>query len=385
MKSKNNKTAKPISKKKLRLNDNIEFKDVIKTLKIDEFFTKVEKKQIYNEFLLNVVPEEDFNFMADLIELPTTDDKFKWLLVVVDLATNEFDVEPMKNKTALTTTNALKTIMKREYLNYPEISLKTDGGTEFKSSFNEHLEDKVIFHKTAKPYRHQQMGPVEGLNKTIVRILMNYTNNMSLEIKDDYNNWTDIVPDMRKELNKYRRRDLDKLKEYQSNHWHDVNEIGDPEFNIGDIVHFKLDKPTDILGKTINDARFRVGDRRFSIESREIVKILPFQDKPYHRYKLKDMSNVSYSANELKLSKEKNNLYLVKKIIGKKTYKKVKYHHVHWKGKLKKDATWEKADNLIKDGLEDEIKAFEKSFRIKKKVVVEQPNDGYDEYPYWKP
>lgn len=360
------KTEKPLTRRKLRENASTEFKDVMETLKIDEFFTKSTQKQRYNELLLNVVPEPSFNHMADLIELPTTKDKFKWLLVVVDLATNEFDIEPMKNKEAMTTMNALKVIMKRKYLDYPEISLKTDNGTEFKGQFNAHLEDKGIFHKTAKPYRHQQMAPVEGLNKTIVRILMNYTNNMSLEMKKDYNEWTDILPKMREELNKYRRRDLDKLKKYQSQHWFDPEEAGEPEYHIGDFVHWKLDKPTNILGVTINDARFREGDRRYSIESREIVKILPFQDDPYYRYKLKDMVNVSYSATELKPAKVSDNFYLVKKIIGRKQEKKVKYYLVHWKGKLKKDSTWERADDLIEDGLEDEIKAYEKLVRSKR-------------------
>jgi hypothetical protein len=60
------------------------------------------------------VPEKDFNYMSDLIELPQTDKGFKWLLVVMDLATNLFDIEPMKNKTAETTLNSFKAIIKRK-------------------------------------------------------------------------------------------------------------------------------------------------------------------------------------------------------------------------------------------------------------------------------
>jgi hypothetical protein len=359
------KADKPLARRRLRENMSVEFSDVIKTLKIDEFFTKADNKQKYNKFVLNVVPEADFNFMADLIELPTTKEKYKWLLVVLDLATNEFDIEPMKNKESGTTMIAFKTMMKRKFLNYPEISLKTDGGTEFKGKFHEHMIDKGIFHKTAMPYRKSQLGPVEGLNRTLVRLLMNYTNSMSVELKEEYNEWTDLLDAVRVELNKYRVRDLEKLDQYQGQYRFDSKVMGEPEYKIGDFVHWKLNRPTDILGKTINDGEFREGDRRFSIEVREIVDILPFLDEPYYRFKLKEMPNVSYSANELKLSKEKVNLYSVKKIIGKKQEKKVKYYLVHWKGKLKKNATWERAQDLIEDGLEDEIKAYEKSLRIK--------------------
>ena len=50
----------------------------------------------------------------------------------------------------------------------------------------------------------------------------------------------------------------------------------------------------------------------------------------------------------------------VRKIIGSKTEKKKKYYLVHWKGELKKDATWELESNLLEDGLEEYIKEFKK-------------------------
>ena len=56
------------------------------------------KQKKYNKFISAIVPEPNFNYMSDLIELPTTTEHYKWLLVVVDLATNLFDIEPMKNK-----------------------------------------------------------------------------------------------------------------------------------------------------------------------------------------------------------------------------------------------------------------------------------------------
>lgn len=39
--------------------------------------------------------------MSDLIVLPETNEGYKYLLVVLDLATNLFDYQPIKRKTAI--------------------------------------------------------------------------------------------------------------------------------------------------------------------------------------------------------------------------------------------------------------------------------------------
>lgn len=349
----------------LRENSSQSFKDVIKDLSINEFYTKADKKKQYNKFITAVVPEEDFNYMSDLIEMPTTSKGFKWILVVLDLATNVFDIEAMQNKESSTTLNAFKKIVKRGMLILPEISIKTDGGTEFKGAFDKYLTEHGIMHKTAKAYRKQQMGPVEGLNTTIARILMNYLNDKSMEKGKDYHDWTDILDMVREEVNQYRVRDLEKLRKYQDKRYFDPEEAGDPEFNIGDYVHYKVDRPIDIRGNPINDGKFRQGDRIFSLETRQIVDILCYPSEPYYRYKLHDMINVSYSASELKLSEQKDNYFILRKIIGVKSVAKKKYYLCWWKGGLKADATWEPVDKLIEDGLSEEITEFEKENRKK--------------------
>ena len=63
----------------LRENSKQSFKEVIKDLSINEFYTKADAKQKYNKFVTAVVPEPDFNYMSDLIEMPTTKAGFKWI------------------------------------------------------------------------------------------------------------------------------------------------------------------------------------------------------------------------------------------------------------------------------------------------------------------
>lgn len=388
----------------LRENNDTSFKDVIKDLSINEFYTKADVKQQHNKFITAVVPEADWNYMSDLLQLPTTSKGYKWLLVVVDLATNLFDIQEMKNKEANTTLTAFKQIIKRGILKLPEISLKTDNGTEFKGAFHKYLIDHKIFHKYSMPYRHQQQSPVEGLNATIARILMTYLNDKSVEMGEDYYNWDDILDLIREEVNEYRKRDMSKLKEYQAKRYFNVTEAGEPEYNIGDYVHWRIDRPTDILGNPINDNRFRKGDRIYSIETRKIVDILYYPSKPFYRYKLHDMLHVSFSASQLKPSEQEGDFYEVKKILNIRTVDGEKFALVWWKGYKKDESSWVECEQLIEDGLGDTITEYEQSVAPKqtkgkkpmpKKIVAKRvkrekytpqhDTDSDEENPYFKP
>ena len=224
-----------------------------------------------------------------------------------------------------------------------------------------------VFHKWAYPNNHKQQAPIEGLNNTLSRLFNNYMNKKSLELKKTYKEWTDILDIVRKELNKYRKRDLDKLKKYQEKFYFSSAKAGDPDFKIGDIVHYRLFKPQDINGNEINDKGFRQGDRRISIDAREIVKILYYPDEPFYRYVLKDLNNISFSKYDLKLSKKQTNTYTVKKIIDKKVENKKTYYLVWWKKYLKRESTWEPKEQLLEDGLEEYIKAYEEEQKSKNK------------------
>ena len=73
------------------------------------------------------------------------------------------------------------------------------------------------------------------------------------------------------------------------------------------------------------------------------------------------MKNVSFTEDELMKSKEKEEKYTVKKIIGHKTEKRIKYYQVWWKNYLKKNSTWEPEKKLITDGLKDMIDEYNKN------------------------
>jgi hypothetical protein len=336
-------------------------KALLQKYSINEDFTKVRKEPtVYNRFKNNIPLLEDYNFMADLLLLPETEKGYKYLLVVVDIASDEFDIEPLKNKTSEDVLNGFKKIIKRKYLKLPKGSLRTDSGSEFKGVFHKWLLDKEVFHKYSLPNRHKQMANVESLNKQLGRIFNGYMNFKEEQTGEMYKEWTDILDEVRTDLNQVRKK---KLKDYIDPDDYpvfDIQKAGKQKYDIGSIVYEKLDWAENALGKKQPTPQFRQGDYRFSKTPKKVEKVVYMNDKPYYRYILSGLPNVSYSEAELMQSKEKTEKFKVKKIIGSKIEKKKKFYLVHWKGYLKKDATWELEKTLLEDGLEEYIKDFKK-------------------------
>ena len=119
--------------------------------------------------------------MCDLLFLPETKQGYKYLLVCVDLATNLFDIEPLKTKTPEETLKAFNKMFNREYIHKPKASIRTDAGNEFKGVFDKYLYNNNILHKKAIPARHKQLSNVETLNKQLGLIFNSYMNQKERE------------------------------------------------------------------------------------------------------------------------------------------------------------------------------------------------------------
>jgi hypothetical protein len=284
------------------------FASLINALGIDESYTKAPKKpKVFTKVKDNVALIEDNNHQLDILHLPTTKFGYKYLLVAVDLATDEFDIEPLKQITSVTCLNAYQNMIQREYIRKPKASVSTDGGPEFKGVFNDWLKKNQLFHKVGIPDRHSQMANVESLNRSLGRLIMGYLNKLELKTGKTQTSWLAIVETIRKQLNKIRKKKVPKnINSYEYPHF-DPFEIKNgkeiyikAKYKLGDLVYYLSEVPLTALGKKQPTKNFREGDRRYHIEPKKIEEIY-FYSKPVHyRYKLTGLNNVSYTEDQLK-------------------------------------------------------------------------------------
>ena len=332
-----------------------------KLLKIDDYLTSPpQKEKIFTKVKDVITQIKGANYQADLLHLPETKEGYKYLLVVCDLASNEFDIQPLKHKLPAEVLPALKAIFKRGILKEPEATLRTDNGTEFQGYFHQYLLKRNIFHSVSEPYRHKQIGVVEKLNSQLGDLLNGYMNSMETRTGQVYKEWTDILPTIREELNKIRRgktytkQTIINFKEKEINPT-DLK----PKYKVGDLVHYKLDYPISALGHKQPTADFRKGDLRYSFTSKAIETVYTYPGRIPFRYALENMPNVTFTEAELKPSLTKTKKYEVEKITNKRKYQGQIQYLIKWKGYPSTESTWEFRKNLIEDGLASMIRDYE--------------------------
>jgi hypothetical protein len=310
---------------------------ILKELKINEKYSKpVKIKKEFSRVKDNIPLKADYNFMADLLELPETKKGYKYLLVVVDLATDEFDIEPITNNKSLTVVDAMKRMFKRRYIKKPYASIRTDGGAEFKDAFDKFCYENNILHKIGVAGRHQQTSNVERLNRELGRLIIGYLNSVEEKELKTFKEWVEIVPKIRTMLNDFRKKP-------EGDPFTDIYPTVDlkkqPKYKEGDVVYRMSEKPLDALGRKQPTQNFRMGDYRWDIVPRKIVRVLRYAGKVPIRYILENLPNVAYAEYELMPAEEKEALYIVESVKAKRTIRGEKQLLIKWKGYKK--AEWQ--------------------------------------------
>jgi hypothetical protein len=262
-------------------------------------------------------------------------------LVVVDLATDEFDIEPITNNKSLTVVDAMKKMFNRRYIKKPYASIRTDGGAEFKDAFEKYCYENNILHKIGVAGRHQQMANVERLNRELGRLFNGYMNAIEEKTGETYKEWVEVVPKVRAMLNDFRKKP-------EGDPFTDVYPTIDltkqPKYKIHDVVYRMSEKPLDALGKKQPTQNFRMGDYRWERIPRKIVKVLRYAGKVPIRYILENLPNVAYAEYELMPAEEKQAMYVVQSVKAKRTMNGVKELLIKWKGFKK--PTWENYNDI---------------------------------------
>jgi hypothetical protein len=342
------------------------YKELLDKIGIDETYTKRYKKIKFDTIKDNIPPLSDYNQMADLLILPKTKDGYRYLLTVVDLWSDELDFEAMKTKEPKEALKALQTIYKRKHLKNPYATLRTDGGSEFKGVFHKWLKDKNILHSVALPDRHKQLSKIENVNRQLSRFINGYLNKVGKEKGKAYYEWNDktLLETLRTELNKIRKvKDEDPYTYKQA----PIRHTKLPKYKVNDLVIRKLEVPkSEFTNRNEDTKQFREGDLRWDYkEPKKVLKVLTYPNN--YRYVIEGFPQVSFTEEELLPSNETESKFAVKAILDKGYVKNKLHYKVQFKGETKKQALWLSKKNLIEDGLESVILAFEQDLKNKKK------------------
>ena len=113
---------------------------------------------------------------------------------------------------------------------------------------------------------------------------------------------------IREKINKIRTKELpDDWTRFDypaiSTRSHDkISKIMPQKFKVGDIVHVALDSPQDVNGNKLSGS-FREGDMRWDSKPRKITRVLMYSGNNLYRYMVSDITNASYTDDELFASK----------------------------------------------------------------------------------
>ena len=151
------------------------------TLKqIKEFIEKQEAYQVNKQPLriknyfpiVGAYENEIFQIdLADMGDISTTNNNYKWLLCCVDVFTRKAYIVAMKNKTAISVTTAMRHIIERSK---PDI-INCDQGSEFISrEFKQLMADNDINVRYVPVGDHHKLAIVDRFIRTLRQLINNY-------------------------------------------------------------------------------------------------------------------------------------------------------------------------------------------------------------------
>ena len=344
-------------------------------LKNEELFQlyKKPKKDVKTEIAHMNDIEPKAVLQADLLYLP--DDKgYKYALVCVDVGSGYTDAEPLKERDATAVLNAYKKITNREPLKgSPHFILQTDSGSEFRGVFATYIKKQGVYQRYGKVGRSRQQAFAEQRNKVIGQAL--FTRMLGQELLTDVEDtqWTNHLKNVIKYYNIFQKnKNKEKKKNVDKAPYIPKDTV---LLSIGQPVRVMLDKPVDTFERKLI-GNFRATDIRWSRKISYISNIIIDNGQPA-LYQLDNQKTPAYTINQLQPIDEKNireppgyltvegdlanYTFIVKNIVDKRKIKNKIEYLIRWKGYPdRKDYTWEKKEELVKNPLiKKEIEAYE--------------------------
>lgn len=217
---------------------------------------------------------------ADLLFLPH-DKKYKYALVVVDVASRYTDAEPLKSKYASEVAAAFGKIYSRK-LRKPE-TIIVDPGTEFKGEVT-----RIYNIQRSEANNHRAQALVERANKTIAEKLFSYQYAKEMTSDDRNREWVKRLPAVIKSINSGVKRitgktplEAVKLKNVDEKHVTYKRPVGLKEERLPASVTVRyLYQPGEYEGGNSQ----RATDPNWSLDTFNIVKTVFAENQPVLYY-----------------------------------------------------------------------------------------------------
>lgn len=327
--------------KDIKKNDNTELNQLYKNPKpetgINMPISQVFTKNIY--------------YQADLLYMPE-DEKFKYILVCVDMYDNTVDAEPLKNREQKDILDAFKLIFKRKYLKFPKF-ITFDKGSEFGEKVKEYFIKNKTNVKYALTNRHRMLANVERMNQTLGIILFKRMTSQELLTGEINKNWISDLPELIKVLNDEPRKVLNQ----EISDLPLIDKYNGKLLTIGDKVRISLDYPINNTNHKRLNGNFRSTDIKFSPTIYTITEVLIKPGFP-PLYLTSKNDNVARTKNQLSkvLDDEKTpnpdyirddtEYHIVEKIINRKIENRKTFYLIKWKGLPNDKNSWIHVDEL---------------------------------------
>lgn len=274
-------------------------------------------------------------FQADLMEFQpyaNLNKGYRYILVVINCFSKYIWTRPLKTKTGLDVSKAMEDILKSA--GYTPKNLGSDMGSEFKSSHFKSLMNKYKINNFFI-YSNKKAAIVERVIRTIKNSIYK-----QFSIQGNYK-WIDILQEVTKNYNNTK---------HTTTRMKPADVKSDTVLNVYNAPKFAPKKPKLKLGDTVRINKYKgVFSKGFEINwSTELFKIEKINNSNPVTYILKDMNNqpIKGCFYEYELQKTKfPDIYLVEKILKKRTRNGVQQILVKWMGF--KEPTWTNKSEVI--------------------------------------
>ena len=312
---------------------------------------KKPKTEMKGQMPISQVFQKNIYYQADLLYMPE-DQKYKYILVCVDMYDGTIDAEPLKQRDNISVIKAFKEIFKRKYLDYPLI-ITLDQGSEFKGDTKAFFEANGTNVKYALTGRHRQLANVERANQRTQSVLFKRMASQELLTGEPSVEWVDDLPELIKVFNEHKKKPLQK-ELYEDPI---ADDYSGKLLKIGQKVRLQLDYPINNTDNKRLGGTFRTSDIRWSPKTYEITEVLLKPGFP-PMYLTDANDNVARTKNQLqpvskkliepdaKYIRGEPEYYIISKILDKRIVNRKTEYKVKWKGFPEAQATWVSAKEL---------------------------------------